>query len=283
MRAKAIRTMFMVLAIGAAAESALAAPILSVSPVSSQVGLGSPFVLDIRVSGVTDLFAFAFDVSFGPAPVRISGVSAIEGAFLASGGGGTTFTHGAFDNVTGTLSSVGAALSGAGPTVSGSGVLASLGFIAIGLGTANIGLSNIQLLDSTLTQIDFGAPAPGVVRVVPEPGTWLLAALGGALLTARRRRPERIPGSTESEPSKAPYGLVGSSLDQMKGPSLFARPGIMPLSTPNARIPATSQYVPAEDGTWELGVGDWALTTEVNSGGSQGSYVRDYAPRIRRS
>jgi hypothetical protein len=120
--------------------------------------------------------------------VRVNAVAVTEGAFLGSGGGGTTFVNGTADNPNGSLHSVAAALSGMGPTVSGSGVLAHIGFIAIALGATNVVLSNIQLLDSTLTQIEFLPSISGTVQVVPEPGTVVLLALGGTLLGARRRR-----------------------------------------------------------------------------------------------
>ena len=64
--------------------SAFAGSIVSVQPLSSGVSLGSNFTLDINIANVTDLYAFQFDIGFGPSVLQATSV--VEGSFLPSGG-----------------------------------------------------------------------------------------------------------------------------------------------------------------------------------------------------
>jgi hypothetical protein len=49
-------------------------------------------MVDVNISGVTDLYDFQFDLSFNPAVIQATSV--LEGKFLLSGGGTTFFLPG---------------------------------------------------------------------------------------------------------------------------------------------------------------------------------------------
>ena len=190
------QTMLALIALVAGPGPALATPILSVSPSSQSVLLGDSFSLDINIGGVTDLYGFNFDLSFGPTPLRLNAVSMTEGAFLPTGGT-TAFFPGTIDNVAGQILAITDSLIAAIPEVSGSGRLARVNFMAVALGTADISISNILLLDSNLDLITFDAPRGGTVTVtaVPEPGSLLLLT-SGAIGLLRRKKPTG-PSGTE--------------------------------------------------------------------------------------
>ena len=110
-------------------------PILSVQPSSLNVASGANFTVSVAVSGVTDLFAFQFDLGFNPSVLKADGVT--EGPFLASGGS-TSFVPGAIDNVGGDVSNNADTLLTAISGVSGSGTLASFEFTALGSGSSSL-------------------------------------------------------------------------------------------------------------------------------------------------
>ena len=160
-----------------------AAPILSIEPPSLLVERGDSFSLDVRISGVTDLFAFQFDLAFDP--LILSAGSINEGSFLPSQGV-TAFIAGTIDNTAGTITATADTLIGAIPGVNGSGVLAFVDFEALSLGTSPITFSNEILLDSDLHEFPITGIVDGSVGVfvieailVPEPSTWLLLSTAG--------------------------------------------------------------------------------------------------------
>jgi adhesin HecA-like repeat protein len=120
----------------------------------------------VDISGVTDLYAYQFDIGFDPTLLEATGET--EGPFLSSGGG-TTFVAGAIDNSAGTLSDTADSLTGMVSGVTGLGTLATIDFQAIGVGTSPITLSNILLLDSGGNSIPFMSEN-GSVTSTPEPG-----------------------------------------------------------------------------------------------------------------
>ena len=101
-----------------------AAPVVSLSPNPASVILGTAFTLDVSVTGVSDLYAFQFDLGFDPSVLAATGIS--EGAFLGTGGA-TFFIPGGIDNGAGSISSTANTLLTAIGGVSGGGVLARIG------------------------------------------------------------------------------------------------------------------------------------------------------------
>jgi general secretion pathway protein D len=165
--------------LGLAGSPVVTATVVSIEPASNNISAGDTLSLDIKVTDVTDLYGFQFDIGFSPSILSATAVT--EGAFLPSGGS-TLFIPGTIDNVLGTISFTADSLVGPIPGVTGSDMLASVSFQAVGAGTSAVSLSNIILLDSTLAEIATTS-TNGVVEVqgispVPEPGT-LLLLLGG--------------------------------------------------------------------------------------------------------
>ena len=170
---------------------AQAAPVLSLTPAVSNVDVGDVFVLDLRIAGVSDLFAWEMDLGFAPAGL-LDASPATEGNFL---GAGQTFGGGTVDNLAGTITTMFSSLSGT-SGVSGDGILAHISFLAINFGSVTLSLSNVMLLDSNLDQIFFDWPNDAfnaIVNIagdgggnVPEPST--LALVGLALAVSCRAR-----------------------------------------------------------------------------------------------
>ena len=104
----------------------------------------STFSLDIAVTGVSDLYAFQFDLGFDPTILAVT--SETKGSFLPSGGA-TVFIPGTIDNVGGAVSNTADTLLTAIAGVSGSGTLAVIDFQVLGPGTSAINLFNAQLLE----------------------------------------------------------------------------------------------------------------------------------------
>jgi hypothetical protein len=179
-------------ALGAAATS-WADPILSIEPSSTLILPRGGLSLDVNISGVTDLFAFQFDLSFAPALLADAVVS--EGPFLSSAGGSTFFVPGRTMN--GGVSAIADTLLGSAPGVSGAGTLATINLTALlsgASGTTTLALSNVLLFDSQLRPIP-STSVPSQVTILPEPRTWtliLVALLGGMLV---RTRFSRLRGS----------------------------------------------------------------------------------------
>jgi general secretion pathway protein D len=170
---------------------ALADPILSIQPAFTTVGRFFDVFVDI--SGVSDLYAFQFDISFDPAILSANGVN--ESDFLP-GGGATFFIPGEINNTAGTINFTADSLLGPVPGVSGNGTLAVISFQALALGTSLIDFSNVILSDSNLVDIAFFTTTPGSVTVsgiaVPEPATLLLICIGMAALGIMRKKEKEI-------------------------------------------------------------------------------------------
>ncbi len=176
------------------AEPGLGAPIVSVEPVGTSALAGQSFSLDIDVSGVADLYAYQFDLSFDPEILAATSIA--EGSFLQAGGA-TFFAGGAIDNSTGTISFTADTLLGPLAGVDGSGTLATVNLVAVRSGTSPVALSNVVLLDSDLADIDL-VTIDGTVEVtsVDGPATLFLLAVGltaAGLVTLRGRTRRQEP------------------------------------------------------------------------------------------
>jgi hypothetical protein len=145
----------LLLCLGFAGSPLVKATTLSIEPAFNAVSVGDNFALDIKVSDVTDLFSFQFDIGFSPSILSATAIT--EGAFLPSGGF-TFFIPGTIDNVLGTISFTADTLLSAPPGVNGSGVLATLSFQALAAGTSAVDLSSIILLDSNAARQESSSP-----------------------------------------------------------------------------------------------------------------------------
>lgn len=173
--------LFLTLLCGAS-RSAMAAAVLSIEPVASTAIAGSSVELTVEVTGITDLYAWQFDVDFSPDV--LSAQSEIEDTFLATGGA-TIFIPGIVDNVNGAITDTADTLETAVSGVGGSGTLLDLDFLASGIGVSDVSLANVILLDSDFNNIPF-TTSDGSVTVTPEPACWPLLPM--ALAVALRRR-----------------------------------------------------------------------------------------------
>ncbi len=159
-----------------------------VSTGSASASAGEMFVRPVSVTGVADLYAFQFDLSFDPAILHLQSIT--EGPFLAAAGT-TAFIPGTIDNSAGTATFTADTLLGAIPGNSGSGELAEFHFRALSAGISPLTLTNVILLDSGLSDIAHGVENGEVVisaAAVPEPGTLSLLGISlacGVLLAKR--------------------------------------------------------------------------------------------------
>lgn len=172
---------------------ASAAPIIDIEPETLFVSHDQSFGVNIVIHDATDLFAFQFDLSFDARLLSATGVA--DGGLL-SVGGPTIFFPGTIDNVAGRISFTLGTLTGSLPGVNGTGALAGIEFRSRNAsGIATLTLSDIILLDSNLADIDFVAPLPAPIAVMPEPGTLALLApmLLGMAWGLRRRHPHLSP------------------------------------------------------------------------------------------
>lgn len=149
---------------------------------SAPLAAGSTVEIDIRVDGVTDLYAYQYSFLFDPTVLQFAGYA--DGGFL---GAGAIVDGGAPDDAPGILSYAFGALLGAVPGVTGSGSLVRYTFNVIGAGSTDIDFTDVLFLDSNLNDIavQYG---PQVLAAVPEPTTYLMFGAGAMLLAALRRR-----------------------------------------------------------------------------------------------
>ncbi len=164
----------------------VAIPIVSIAPSVGTVELGTSFDLAVDIQGVTDLYAFQFDINFDPATVSLNSVN--EGEFL-SDTGFTFFFEGINDLVGGDISFIGNTLISPIFGASGDGGLVNFSFDAIATGDSLFDLSNILLLDSAFNDISYVA-MNSIVTVtdmvaVPEPSTLALFLFIGLISVGR--------------------------------------------------------------------------------------------------
>ena len=171
-------------------STVLADPVLSIQPAQLIQPVSRTFQLDINIQGAVNVYAFQFDLIFGPDILTFTGIT--EGPFLASGGGSTFWVPGRIGN--GTVNAVADTLLGLIPGVSGNGTLATVDFTSTRDGTTSVALSNVLLLDSSLHEIA-SSSIPAAITILPEPTSGALAgfALLGMLIAFRRKWRIRIP------------------------------------------------------------------------------------------
>lgn len=181
------KNLFVAALLGALAVPSFGAATLSFSPLTATTGGVSFVTLAVNVSGVADLYAYQYTVSYNTSVITLT--SSTEGSFLSSLG--TTFYDaGTRDNSAGTLSNSFNTLLGPVAGASGSGTLQTLTFVlGPASGVASLGFSNVLLLDSKGNDIAFAAnPLSLPINPVPEPGSYALMAAGLLGLAAWRRR-----------------------------------------------------------------------------------------------
>ncbi len=173
-------------AIAICAPSFLSADVI-VAAGSGNVALGQTIDIPVSISGVSDLYAYQFDLSFDPNILQLQSVN--EGPFLPSAGS-TFYISGTIDNTGGSATLTADTLIGPIPGASGAGNLAIFDFQAIGAGTSPITLSNVSLVDSALNDIPSISTNGAVVvstSAVPEPATFPIILLAcGALFATRK-------------------------------------------------------------------------------------------------
>jgi Cohesin domain/PEP-CTERM motif len=170
------------LLLGPSALAQSEATVSVVGPIAP-VSKGSSFVVDVDITGVSDLYGFQFDVGFNPS--ILAATSSNEGTFLKSAGA-TYFIPGTIDNVGGSVTNNADTLLTAISGVNGGGLLATIDFTAVGSGTSALDLANVTLLNSGLnpisvTTVDGSVSVEGVTTAVPEPATLALLGLGVGL------------------------------------------------------------------------------------------------------
>lgn len=169
------------------------AAVLSVNPAYTNVTAGQTFSVDVQIAGVTDLYAFQFDLGFDPTVLSVTSVT--EGAFL-QGGGPTLWIDPTIDNLAGTITYAADALNGAAAGIGGYGILATISFATLAAGSSNISLYNGILLDSQLfdTAIDQVSNGRVLVSQVPEPSVLALLVIGlGGMMGFAKRRAQTVP------------------------------------------------------------------------------------------
>ncbi len=147
----------------------------------------------ISVSNISDLYAFQFDLSFDPAVLSAQLVTE-AGYFLSNG---VSFSPGAIDNTTGTISFIADTLSGSGPGFSGQTSLGTVTFMAVGPGIASVAPMNVVLLDGNLSEIPAAASGAQVnvsgATITPEPSSLIsVGMIVLAIIVSRRTIKRRL-------------------------------------------------------------------------------------------
>lgn len=175
--------------LGAAASAQTAPAVLYLAPTPDPGVVGSPVTVSVALTGIADLYAYQFSLSFDPTVLQATSVT--EGALLPAAGT-TFFVGGAIDNTLGTVSFTAGSLIGAVPGVNGSGVLADIGFNVTTAGMSPLVFSEVLLLDSNLLDLTVQVQNGTLVTAIPEPGTWLLFGLGLAGVAGQARRRDAV-------------------------------------------------------------------------------------------
>lgn len=141
---------------------------LFVYPSSSTVAAGRTFSIDVKISGVVDLYGWEFKLSWDPNLLDV--VNITEGSFLKQGG--TTFFSWKMNNTVGYIL-VDCTLLGSVPGVSGDGTLASVKFYAEKEGSSILHLYDTKLVNSMELPIPHTA-SDGSVTISKPVGGFLV-------------------------------------------------------------------------------------------------------------
>ncbi|HKD09827.1 MAG TPA: cohesin domain-containing protein [Bryobacteraceae bacterium] len=171
---------------------ALTAPCLraniSISaPTLGNISVGTLVNVPIKLTNVTDLYTWKFNLSFNPAVLQL--VSIHQEPLLSGNSRATVvFFPGVINNTLGTVTFTSATLVGSVPGVSNNGHAASYQFRVVGTGTSPLDLSSVVLLDPNRTGIPTNVNDGGVAAT-PEPSIprWAMGiAVIGLILIQRR-------------------------------------------------------------------------------------------------
>lgn len=162
-----------------------ATPTLSFVVTPSTGVVGNVVDVDVRISDVSDLYAYNFSLLFNPALLQVASVK--EGGFM-SAAGETYFFEGWTDNASGKVDYVANTMLGAVPGVNGGGGLAHFKFNVLGAGSSTLSFADVLFLDSASNEVAPQWAAQTVVTSVPEPETYLMLGVGLLGLAALRRR-----------------------------------------------------------------------------------------------
>jgi len=135
---------------------------VSVSPSSVTVPVNQSFIINVTVSGVTDLYGWEFQLNWNSTLLNVLNVS--EGPFLETGG--STFFEYSLNATDGSVL-VYDTLNGFIPGVNGDGTLATLAFSASNVGQCPLTLQNVELSNSQDQPISC-QPASGYAYVTPQ-------------------------------------------------------------------------------------------------------------------
>lgn len=150
------------------------------------VAVGAVFDVEIRITGVTNLFAYDIGIQHNDSVLDATGVT--EGPFLASNGDPTFFLGDDSSNPVNALST----LIGIVPEVSGDGVLFTIQYSALASGLSPLVFLVADLSDGQLPEpnsIEVATNTSTIrVQSVPLPSTLVLLSAGLAVIVGWRRR-----------------------------------------------------------------------------------------------
>lgn len=150
------------------------------------VSIGTIFEVEIRITGVTGLFAYNIDVTHNDTVLDATGVT--EGPFLSSNGDSTFFAGDDSTNPVNALSTLLSVSTG----VSGDGVLFTIQYSALAAGISSLQFTFTDLADDTQPEpnpIEVQVNGARIrVQAAPLPSTLLLLGAGLAAIAGLRRR-----------------------------------------------------------------------------------------------
>jgi hypothetical protein len=205
--------------------------VIRLEPATQQLGVGATTTVEIRVDGVSDLFAIDLWLQFNPNLLQVQdmnpnqeGIQIQLGDFLPAGFVATNEA----DNVTGDIFLTLTQVSPGGP-VSGSGLLATITFQATAVGTSQL----------AFTQNDLTTNQGQAIAVTAQSGQIIIAGEAGT--------PSAEATATETPVSPEPTATMTTVSDQVT-------PTLTPTSTPI--LPPTSSppqqpVPPSEPGAGE--------------------------------